>query len=197
MKLFRVNTKDDITNSLAAFMPGGRIFAAKNQDGTNLRKLLTGLSVELFRIDEQMNLISQDFDINVTTQFIEQWESAVGIPDNCFNGTGTLEERRLAILAKFAQMNLTTDQDFIDLAALFGINITIITGASLSVFPLIFPHVLFGSEKEARFTMFVQFEIPLDTFPYIFPFTFGDATRGLIECLFSKSKPANVQIIYQ
>ena len=196
-KLFKVATKDEITDSLAAFMPNGRVFAAKGVADSTLRKYLNGLSKELFRIHEQMNLMSEDHDINLTVNFLEQWESAVGIPDDCFDGAGTLEERRRAILAKFAQMNLTTEQDFIDLAALFEVTITIVQGSTVGVFPMTFPFILFNSGKEARFTMFVQFDTPLETFPYTFPITFGDATRGLIECLFNKLKPANVQIIYQ
>jgi uncharacterized protein YmfQ (DUF2313 family) len=196
MKLFKVHTKDEITDSLAAFMPGGRIFASKNQDGSALRKYLEGLASELFRIDEQMNLISEDHDITLTIQFIEEWESAVGIPGGCFDGTGTLEDRRLAVLAKLALMNLTTDQDFIDLAALFGIVVTITPGATDGVFPLTFPISLFPTSREARFTMIVGFPGQSTRFPLPFPVPFGFPLVNLIKCLFDKSKPANVQIIY-
>ena len=196
MKLFRINTKADITDSVSAFMPGGRIFQAKNDSASTLRNLLSGLAVELFRIDEQMNLMSEDYDINLANQFIDQWESAVGIPDSCFDGTGTLQERRQTVLAKFAKMNLTTEQDFIDLAALFGVNITIIQGATVGTFPMTFPFVFFPSGTAARFTMFVDFDTVLETFPLEFPIPFGNSTIGLIECLFNKLKPANVEIIY-
>jgi uncharacterized protein YmfQ (DUF2313 family) len=197
MKLFRINTEEDISNSLSSFMPGGRVFASKDIDGSPLRKFIKGLSKELYRIDQQMNLMSEDYDINGTTEFLEQWEAAVGLPDDCLDTMGTLQERRRNVLAKLAGMNLTTEQDFIDLAALFGINVTITQGGDIGLFPLIFPYTFFGSAKEAKFTMIVAFDTPLETFPYTFPFTFGDAERGLIECLFNKAKPANVQIIYQ
>lgn len=197
MKLFRINTKEDITNSAAAFLPNGRIFAAKNEVNTNLRNFLNGLSVELFRVDEQMNLMSEDYDINLTVQFIGQWESAVGIPDTCFDGTGTLETRRQNILAKLAMMNLTTAQDFIDLAALFGVVVTITPGAVVGTFPMIFPLLLFDTAKEAKFTMIVEFETELETFPLTFPIPFGESIIGLVRCLFNKLRPANVQIIYQ
>jgi len=182
-KLFKVVTQDEMTDSLAAFMPGGRVFASKGDNDSTLRKYLDGLAVELSRIDEQMNLMSEDHDINLTVQFLEQWESAVGIPDDCFNATGTIEERRINVLAKLARMNLTTEQDFIDLAAFLGVTITIDHGATAT--------------KADRFTMIVNFAISLETFPYTFPFSFGDATQGLIECIFNKLKPANVLIIYQ
>jgi uncharacterized protein YmfQ (DUF2313 family) len=197
MRLFRKNTPTDITDSTAAFMPNGRTFGGKNRSDAILRKLLSGMSLELYRIDEQMELMAEDYDINVTTQFLPQWEAAVSIRDSCLDGTGTLEERRQAVLAKLAGMNLTTDQDFIDLAAIFGVTVTISQGADIGLFPMTFPFPLVGSAKEAKFTMIVGFDTELETFPYVFPFIFGDATRGLIECIFNKLKPANVQIIYQ
>ena len=55
MKLFKVKTKDEMADSLASFMPGGRVFASKDDSDSTLRKYLNGLAVELFRIDEQMN----------------------------------------------------------------------------------------------------------------------------------------------
>lgn len=196
MRLFKNNNLDETTNSLAAFMPGGRVFAGKNRDGATLRKYLTGLAIELKRVEEMMNLISHEYDITVTTEFINEWESAVGIPDDCFDGTGTLEDRRKAVLAKFALMNLTTEQDFIDLAALFGVNITITTGIDEIRFPFTFPVLMFSTEKAARFTMLIEFDTVLETFPFTFPIPFGEGIIGLIRCLFDKLKPANVRIIY-
>jgi uncharacterized protein YmfQ (DUF2313 family) len=196
-KVFEVQTKETMTDSVTAFMPGGRVFAGKNRGEATLRKYLSGLAIELFRIDEQMNLMSEDHDITKTTQFIEQWESAVGIPDDCFLGNGTLIERRRDVLAKFAKMNLTTDQSFIDLAALFGITVTITPGGDEYVFPLSFPISLIATQKEARFTMVVRFPGESEVFPLAFPIAFGFPAINLIKCLFNKSKPGNVQIIYQ
>jgi uncharacterized protein YmfQ (DUF2313 family) len=196
MKLFKKQTETSITNSTSAFMPGGRAFIAKGRDGSILRKFLQGVSKELFRIDEQMNLMSEDYDINAATQFIQQWESAVGIPDDCFDGTGTIEDRRKAVLAKLAKMNLTTEQDFIDLASFFGVSLTIASGTEASVFPMTFPIILFGTAKEAKFTMVVVFDTAIDGFPFTFPFVFTESANNLIQCLFNKLKPANVQIIY-
>ena len=83
MFLFKEHSKEEHARSLSHFMPNGRIFAKKWIDGSVLFKYIMGLSCELFRIEEQMNLISFEHDINVTTQFIDEWESAVGIPDTC------------------------------------------------------------------------------------------------------------------
>ena len=93
-------------------------------------------------------------------------------------------------------MNVTTAQDFIDLAAEFGITVTIIPGAVAGTFPMVFPLMFFTSGKEARFTMVVEFPSDLETFPLTFPIPFGDGIIGVIKCLFNRIRPANVQIIY-
>ena len=194
--LFKQHTKEEHATSLAHFLPNGRVFAKKNIDGSTLFKFIMGLACELYRIEERMNLIAFEHDINATTQFIDEWESAVGIPDDCLSGAGTLEERRSAILTKIAKMNVTTLQDFIDLAAEFGITPTIETGAASGLFPMTFPFILFDSPKQARFTMVIDFPTTLEVFPLTFPIPFDDCIIGVVKCLFDRVKPANVQILY-
>jgi uncharacterized protein YmfQ (DUF2313 family) len=189
-------TIEETTNSVAAFMPGGRVFAAKNRDGSTLRNFLVGLSIELQRIEELMGLMYDNYDIRFTEEFITEWESSVNIPDDIFDGTGSLEDRRTAVLAKFAKMNVTTEQDFIDLAALFGVSIEITQGGDEYVFPLTFPISLIPTSKQARFTMIVRFPGESEVFPLAFPIPFGFPKINIIKGLFDKVKPANVKIIY-
>lgn len=190
MKLFRKTTVEDSTNILGMFLPGGRIFSNKQVEGSKLRNLLVGLAIELNRIEEKMNLISEDHDIYLTEQLIEEWEAAVGIPGECLLGDGTLEERRMAILVKFAKMNITTAQDYIDLANLFEVGLDMTVEAGMD------RRELFGTDKEARFSIVISFAAEQDEFPLTFPFTFGIKGNEVIRCLFSRVKPANVQLYY-
>lgn len=196
IKLFNEHSKEEHAMSLSHFMPNGRIFAKKWVSGSILFKYIMGLACELFRIEEQMNLISFEHDINVTTQFIDEWESAVGIPDACLSGTGPLENRRRDVLVKLAMMNVTTAQDFIDLANEFGVVVTITPGAIPGAFPMVFPLVFFPTGKTARFTMIVDFTTTLEVFPLTFPIPFGDGAIGIVKCLFNRIRPANVQLLY-
>lgn len=196
MKLFRQHTKEEQADSLAHFLPNGRPFAKKWEESSNLRRFIMGLACELFRVEEKMNLISEEYDVRTTTLFIDEWESAVGIPDRCLSGSGTLEERRRDVLIKLAKMNVTTVEDFVALAAEFGITVTVTPGAVHGVFPMVFPIMFFSTAKEARFTMIVDFPSALEVFPLTFPIPFGDGAISVIKCLFSRLRPANVQIIY-
>ena len=81
-------------DSIADYLPGGKLFESARITDTNFRKLLIGLAKELFNAEGYLKIVSNEYDINTTTLLIEEWESALGIPDTCFAADGTIEERR-------------------------------------------------------------------------------------------------------
>jgi uncharacterized protein YmfQ (DUF2313 family) len=187
---------EEHAQSLANYLPGGRVFAPKNESNSNLRKLLRGMASELFKADGYIRTYEQEIIPDQTVLFIDEWEKAVGIPDACFKGTGSIDERRLHVLVKLAALGVQTAQDFIDLAALFGVTITVTAGSTNGGFPMTFPIRLFG--PAAYFTIIIQFTVQgANRFPMTYPITFGDGTIALLECLFNKLKPANCQLIFE
>lgn len=198
MALFERRDLEQYTNSLADYLPGGCLFASAYVSNSNFRKLLRGMSGELFRANGLLKEYSEQVIPDQTVKFIEEWESALGIPDDCFSGTGTLTERRRDILTKLAALGVQTRQDFIDLAATFGVTITINAGIDEITFPLTFPVVMFSTVKEARFTIVVRFTVQAaNRFPLVFPITFGSGEIAILECLFTNLKPTNCDIIFQ
>ena len=123
-----------------------------------------------------------------TVLFIDEWESALGIPDGCFSGTGTLESRRHGVLAKLASLGVQTIADFESLAAVFGITAEVLSGSESGI--------AFASNKVARFTIVISLALP-ESFTYTFPVPFGSDIIVLLECLFSKLIPANCQVLFQ
>lgn len=200
-RLFRDKSIEQQTTSLASFMPGGRPFLAARLPDTKLRSMLMGLAVELYRVDNLLNDITYEHEIGQTTLLIEEWERALGIPDHCFDTSGTIEQRRTNVLVKLAAMGVQSEQDFVDLATLLGFTVEIIAGAERGLFPFIsgFPLYLFDHRATARFTMFVR--ITTENFPnvftYTFPIVFGDTAQSVIECLFNQLKPANVEVRFE
>lgn len=198
MALFQRRDIEQYTDSLADYLPGGLLFASRSVQNSNFRKLLRGMSGELFRANGLLKEYCEQIIPDETVKFISEWESALGIPDDCFSGTGTLDERRRDVLTKLAALGVQTQQDFIDLAATFGVTITINAGIREIIFPLTFPIVMFTTEKEARFTIVVRFTVQAaNKFPLVFPITFGSGEIAILECLFAKLKPANCDIIFQ
>jgi uncharacterized protein YmfQ (DUF2313 family) len=197
-KLFKEKSVEEQTTSLASFMPGGRPFLAARLPSTTLRKLLYGLGEELYRVDSVINDITFEHQ---TTLLIDQWESALGIPDECFPGTGDLATRRTHVLAKLAALGIQTAQDFVDLATLFGYTIEIIPGANRGLFPFSagFPVYFFDYKATARFTMFIRMTTLTfpNVFTYTFPLLFEDRSFSIIECLLEHLRPANTDIVWE
>lgn len=189
---------EQYTNSLARYLPGGDLFASRYADGSTLRRLLRGFAEELFRTNGLIKEYCEQIIPDETVKFIGEWESALGIPDDCFSGTGTMDERRLHVLVKLASLGVQTQQDFIDLASLFGVEITIMNGSLHGTFPLVFPILFFNSSKDARFTIIVTFTlIEGERFTYTFPLLFGNSELAILECLFNKLKPVNTAVIFR
>lgn len=191
-----VRTINEQAQSLANYMPGGKLFRIKNFQNSNFRKLLTGLAGELFTADGYLRSYSQEILPDQTVLFIDEWEKAVGIPDDCFSGTGSIDERRTHVLVKLASLGVQTAQDFEDLATLFGISVSVTPGYDHTVFPLTFP-ILLMDAVDSMYTIVITFSVTINAqFILTFPITFGDPIIGILECLYGKLKPANCQLIF-
>ena len=196
--LFDRRTKSAYADSLAAYMPGGELFKQKSVKDSNFRKLLEGLAGELFRANGYLKSYNEEHFPDQTTLFISEWESTLGIPDDCFSGTGTDDERRRDILVKLASLGVQTADDFVELGALFGVSLTVGSGATNGAFPMTLPITLYPSGTAARHTILVTFTLEGgDRFPLTLPFTLGSSEIGILECLFSKLKPANCDILFK
>lgn len=198
LTLFKSHTIDEHANSLAAYLPTGRATRAAYAKGSNTRNLLKGLSGELKRVEQELRTYVKEYDIRDSELLLGEWERAVGIPDSCFSGTGTIQERQRDVLVKLAASGVQTAGDFEALAEIFGVTVEVTAGIDQITFPLVFPVAMFTTEQEARFTIVVTFtdETP-NIFPMTFPFVFGSDVIALIECIFKKLKPANCQIFFQ
>lgn len=200
-KLFQTYDLPEHTDSLVAYLPGGELFDAKNIESSRLRRLFAGLAVQIKAAEDTMNTATFEHDIYCTAELITEWESAVGIPDGCFSGTGSLEIRRRDVLIKLASLGISTAKGFIDLAALFGYKALIPSGGTYGIFPLGFPIAFFQYPQDARFTLYVILDstnVP-EVFPFTttkFPIPFFSGVSNIIECLFRKLAPANVDVIF-
>lgn len=200
----------DQADSLAAYLPSGRAWAAKKIEGTVTRALLKGLSGELLRSAELVEEFRREIIPDETTAFVAEWERALKIPDGCFTGLGTLDERRADVLAKLASLGIQSAEDMRILAQqIYGINLTIRNPARdpNNTFPYTFQptgeldpagdggaFTFDLSDREARFQIVIEYQnLPKAIlFPYTFPIPFLTREVAIIECLFARLRPANV-----
>ena len=198
MPLFDENTLEQHAQVQADFMPTGKFWRAKNIVDSKIRDLLRGFGASAKRQEEVLAKFWEEIFIGTTEEFIDDFEKALGIPDDCFTGTGTLEERRIDAQLKMVSLYVVTEQDFIDLAALLGFTITIERPIETNIFPYTFPFELVNA-KTLRFTwIIVGVDVAAAGFPYTFPVTFdAETNQNILQCLFGKLKPANTSLQFQ
>lgn len=197
MDFLETRTQEEQTGILAQYLRDDPLHQAKNIDGKVLQKVLSGLAVEFLRERDQVNNLYSEYDPNITTQLIEEWEGFVGIPDGCLSNTGTLEERRKNILLKLAGINATTAKQFEAIAAALGFTITVKAAGDVCVFPFIFPFIM-CDEASLPFTIIVEIPLALtpNVFPFTFPFVFGEDSTLVLRCFLEAIKPANTLIFF-
>lgn len=199
--LFLAHSLEQEVDALAAYLPNDKLFAAKALENTNLRKLLQGLGGELTTLDQTIANTQLGFNILETQDldFIAAWEAAVGIPNTYFPNTSSLdiEERRQQILIQLRSLGVLTEQNFIDLAALLGYNITIQHAIDLIYPPYIPPFIPFGRAEQARFVMIVKgLGGTIDDYPPYIPPFYPKNPGSQLQTLFNILKPAPTIIIY-
>ncbi|MCA6484092.1 MAG: DUF2313 domain-containing protein [Chitinophagaceae bacterium] len=193
-------TAEDQQKLLASFLPNGRAFLAKALPQTKLFNLLYGLAVECARVEGLLNDIEINHDINQTVLLIEEWESALGIPDDCIPVASTIEQRRANVIMKLGAMGLQTEQDWLDFITSLGYSAVIRTGRCYGIFPYTctFPLYFFKQPSDARFDWEIQIT-GTDTpciFPFygLFPICFSSGVSNMLLCLFMKLKPRNTNL---
>lgn len=198
MDFINTRTQEDQADVLAQYLRDDLLHRAKNKDGSNLRKVLIGLAQEWTRFRNKANEVYEQYDPTNTTDLISEWESVVGIPDECFDNTGTIEERRTNVLLKLAGINATTEKQFENIANILGVTADISSGVDLATLPLTLPFILID-EAEAPFTIVVTLDSSLETegLPLTLPFTLSEGVQEILECVFNKIKPANTQVIFR
>lgn len=197
--VFNNFSEDQQTDSLAQYNPDGKLFLAKRDVLKNYFKLLRGLSQELIRAQDLLVLYTDEILPDLTVQFLSEWESVVGIPDGCFDGTGTDDDRRKKILAKL-NSGVQTNADFVQtIATAFGIEVTIFAGADVvngvGGAP---PDIYFnGDLRRARFGIVITFlsqENP--EFTLTFPILFGAQVIAVMRCYIETLIPANCEVFF-
>jgi len=182
------------TDLLGGYLPSGPVFASKMNTDSNTFKLIKAFAKSFSRLSSTQELLQEEVMPDRTNLFLDEWERAVGIPDDCFAVGDTNESRRHFILMKLAHMGIQTNLDFVNLAAeVFGLVVEVESG-HIS-WGLGNPH-FFGSEKESRFTIVITFQNSSEAFPYTFPLPFGSGETAILECLYTKLKPANCNVLF-
>jgi len=116
-------TGDDYAQAMADLLPRG--WAWSRDPRSVLMLTIEGLAAEYARVHARdCDLLAESYP-GTALETLTDWERVCGLPDPCTGTLGTIQQRRLAILAKLAARGGQSKQYFIDVAAAVGFHITI------------------------------------------------------------------------
>jgi len=143
----------------------------------NFYKFLTILSKNFENLDFTVeNFIESMSPYLADTYWIENWEKILQIPDDIFYLSDSIEQRRQFVLSKLFLRKLFTNNDYLYLASILGLDIEISTGyVAVSTLPFTLPQTLTDNIDDIPFICYIAFKnISSSTLPKILPFKLKD-----------------------
>jgi hypothetical protein len=201
MKFLRTKSALEHTVISAAYQLGGVHLQAFRIPGKNLFKWLKAMSTEFARLETALNEFVDGRIVTKYPTFVPEWEKAVGIPDEDFQGTGLVEGRRRHVVTKLAAEGVSTADELVWLCSFMGFVVTVTPGHYYWDNPD--PRVVFSSEKESRFTFVFEADpirsSPINEaqlFPVPFPWPFAYDDYNALQGFMLKVIPANCNALW-
>lgn len=204
MNCFQLGPKGLSYDTLISHLPRGVAWLAARVPGKNLYQLWHAFAEAYEDATEALCKLPVELNPYTTTELITEWETAVGLPDACLPKATTLEERRKYVVFRLTKRRWSTEQDWKDLALLFGLTITVTPGWHVqrpALFDKCFDSIFWEFERLGRFHVFVDIFGGCSEgggFNYDFDYPFATETEACeqFKCILERVKPANVVIIW-
>jgi hypothetical protein len=195
-------SKEDSAFLLASHLPRGRVWEGGFDSTKNFGMLIFAMSVEYYRLTVLCEELSTELNIRKTNDLLIEWEKSVGIPNEYFNNTESIERRRAQIEQLISNFGgVQTADDLVRVALFFGYDITVQAGRDVDgtpqLFPLPFPIPFSKTAREIGHTIYVNIVGDTGTtFPLPFPIPFATEAQKFLRLIFEILIPANVQLIF-
>ena len=108
---------------IGALLPSGAAWGRAPE--SMLSALSNGIAQEFARIDARVLTLQREAYPDTALELLGEWESLVGIPDDCFTRTDTTFGRQIAAARKLSAVGGQSRAYLIDQAAQIGIDIVI------------------------------------------------------------------------
>jgi uncharacterized protein YmfQ (DUF2313 family) len=116
--------QEEYAHALSALLPQG--IAWPRWPDTTLMKVVYGLAGGLGWADGRAaDLLERESDPRATTEMLDSWERAWGLPDPCFKEPQSVEERRKLLVLKMTLLGAQSREFFIGVADWLGYPISI------------------------------------------------------------------------
>ena len=198
-EIFATPTIEGTADQLADHMPQGEAWEAKFVDGTNLRGLVIGTASPFNTLQATIEQLCNEFNINITNLLIDEWEVSVGLPDDCLGVSGTIEERRDAVIHRLRKepiVNLAEMQAFVD--SIFpNDDIILFTGTDFYTLEYTLEQSLLGDVNE-KFILVAELPKQEPFLEYTLETDLtGAANNDKLRCVLERIIPSNVILIIE
>lgn len=184
---FRAPNLSESARQLAEHLPQGRAWGNKHNPDANLHKLIRSMAASFNRVQQQIEKLSRELNLELTDDLLPEWETSVGLPDDCQGLGQTLQERRDAVISRLRRLPIVTKADFEVLGEELSGEQTVVTPGVEVDSPI---------DEHSRFKLYVSFPAQQLGFTYDFPVLFGGFRPDIVKCVFEKIVPANVVVIF-
>lgn len=197
--IFKAPCCPDTSQQMADDLPQGRAWGKRNDPESNTRKLINALSVAHNLVQQQIELLDDEYRIEQTIELLENWEKSVGIPGECLGTSETIAQRRQAVIDRLGKMPIVTLEEmqaYVD--ALFpGLGVELVPGYEYYSFEYDFEVSFLGDVSE-KWILVAKVPLSDAQFEYDFEMTFeGGIDTEQLECLLNKINPAPVYVIIE
>lgn len=114
----------DYINAAKNLLPNGD--AWNKNPGSNMSKFVEGLNQEKQRFDDAACDLLVDLFPATTTNFIDVWETAVGLPSKCVTADSSDDERRGQIVARLTMTGSISKDFYVNHARAMGFTIKVV-----------------------------------------------------------------------
>lgn len=196
--------------AVRAHFPTGHAWIALVTSGKIMYRLVAAIAALFEDAWAFLGTLAAELDYRTTTNFLVEWETALGLPDPCLPASTSVADRRRWIAFRLDKKRWNTLQDWHDLAALYGLTVRITPGWVVqrpALFSAIFPKPFYDFPKLGRFRVYIDVldqefggfpydgtSITDDKFPI--PFTSAGQYASQYRCMVERVAPANVLIIW-
>lgn len=208
MNCYQYEPKGTALTTLQKHLPTGLVWDAYRIAGKNAYKLWAAFAQAYDDMSEALCRLALELSPYTTEQMIGEWERAVGLPDACLPVATTIEERRGLVLFRLAKRRWTTAAEWIELAALFGLQIEITPGWYVqepALYAFDYPKRYDVFPKLGRFRVYIDilnvdfggYAYGVSASPgYPVPYGLPSTSASAFQCLIDRIRPANVVVIW-
>lgn len=200
----------DAYPALIAHTPSGWAWSGFRVPGKTAYKFWQGIAKSLTAAWVALCDMAAEVDYRTGTQFLGEWEDALGLPDRCLpTQSGSDSDRRKWIKFRLDKRRWTTAQDWVDLAALYGLDIVVTPGWNVqepALYAMNYPLRYDLFPKLGRFRVYINISgFNAGGYNYGdpsrgdgYPVPYGVSTEAFSEfqCIIERIKPANVIVIW-